>query len=200
MKQLLGFLITIVTIAYPLIFFFGLSHFNFRTLLFAIAIPLLLRFFIFGRHNLKALVFGGIALIVFALLLIQNDPRYFMLTPVAVNLGLLWTFGASLFTEQCFVERLARMQAKELSPPEISYCKVVNGLWCLFFIINATLASYIVWIDDMELWALYNGLLAYAGVGVFFTLEYLYRHWRFRRYFGAWTDPMLKKIFPEQQI
>jgi hypothetical protein len=49
---------------------------------------------------------------------------------------------------------------------------------------------------DVERWALFTGLISYILIGTLFAGEYLYRHWRFRRFVGGFADPLLKWIFP----
>ena len=45
----------------------------------------------------------------------------------------------------------------------------------LFFCLNAAAALYTVILADLEIWALYNGLLAYVAIGTLFAIEYLVR-------------------------
>jgi uncharacterized membrane protein len=142
-------------------------------------------------------VVASLLVLLFVILVfLKDDIQYFMFTPVLINLGLLVIFGGSLFSSRCFVERLALLQAKELSAEELLYCRQVNYLWCLIFLINASVAGYLAWSDNLVLWTLYNGLLGYLLVGTFYGLELVYRHWRFRHYTGSLSDPLFKKFFP----
>ncbi len=45
----------------------------------------------------------------------------------------------------------------------------------LFFCLNGSIALYTAILADLDLWALYNGLLAYIAMGVLFSIEYLIR-------------------------
>ncbi len=198
MKPLTSALVFLLSLSYPFIFFFGSGHIEFRNLLLFFAVPLLLRFFSLKKPDLKSLLLlllGGLG---FAILHIQNNPQLFMFTPVLINLALLWTFGSSLFTDLCLVERFARMQSKDLSLEQVTYCKMVNLLWCGLFIFNGSVALYLALINDLVLWTLYNGILGYVIIGLFGGGEFIYRHWRFRQYTGSITDPFFKKIFPER--
>jgi len=196
MRQILAAIITLITIGYPFIFFFGLPHFELRTILLVLAVPLLLRFFTYKKHGIKGWLIPLIALLFFLIVLLKDSPQFFMLTPVLINLGLLTVFGGSLFTSQPLVERFARMQTQDLTTEELLYCRRINWLWCIFFLINGSIAGYLAWINDLALWTLYNGMIGYLAIGIFFGLELLYRHWRFRHYTGSWTDPFFKKLFP----
>ena len=189
-------LVTLVTVSYPFILFFGLSYYEFRTILIFLVVPLLFRFLFLKKYRLMTVVVSLLVLLFVILIFLKDDIQYFMFTPVLINLGLLSIFGGSLFSARCFVERLALLQAKELSTEELLYCRQVNYLWCLIFLINASVAGYLAWSDNLVLWTLYNGLLGYLLVGTFYGLELVYRHWRFRHYTGSLSDPFFKKFFP----
>ena len=100
------------------------------------------------------------------------------------------------FGDRPIVERFARLQADDLSEAEVHYCRSVTRLWCGFFIANGSTALYLALVRDLELWALFTGLISYILIGTLFAAEYLYRHWRFRRFVGVFADPLLKVIFP----
>jgi uncharacterized membrane protein len=55
---------------------------------------------------------------------------------------------------------------------------------------------YLTFYASLEAWTLYNGVVAYVLMGLLFSLEFLYRHWRFRRYVGTPFDSILRRIFP----
>ena len=114
----------------------------------------------------------------------------------SLNLGLLAAFAASFLARETTVERLARAQVGELDADERRYCRRVTALWCAFFAANAAVSAALALGGTREAWALYTGLVAYLLVGALFAAEYLYRHWRFRRYVGAPTDAVLRRIFP----
>lgn len=100
------------------------------------------------------------------------------LYPVAVNIVLLGLFFASLFSKQSAIERLARIKEPELSPKGVLYTRKLTFVWCVFFFINGSIALWSALFASNEIWALYNGFLAYILIGIFFITE-----WLFRRYF-----------------
>jgi uncharacterized membrane protein len=154
-------------------------------------LPLLRR-----RLFLPILCLGAGAALIGAL---SNDPRSLFLVPALVNLSLLATFGATLWKGPSLVETLARLQTEELSPAEIAYCRSVTRLWCGFFLLNAAaIAAFALWGTAAQ-WTAYTGLVSYLLVGLLFASEYVYRHYRFRRYLGAPTDALLRRLFPPRE-
>lgn len=127
---------------------------------------------------------------------IWNDPMGLLITPTLINAALLATFGTSLWAERPIVERFARLQAKDLSDAEVRYCRRVTKVWCGFFVANGSIALYLALARDVETWALFTGLISYLLIGMLFGGEYIYRHWRFRRFVGGFADPLLKWFFP----
>lgn len=127
---------------------------------------------------------------------IWNDPIGLLLAPTLVNTALLATFGLSLWSDQPMVERFARLQVPDLPEAEVAYTRSVTRVWCVFFVINGSIALVLALMDDIEAWALFTGLISYLLIGALFAVEYVYRHWKFRRYRGGFADPLLKRVFP----
>jgi len=146
----------------------------------------------------RALVIPALGALAVLILLAErsNEPRYLFLLPALINVALLVTFGASLWTKPPIVETFARLQAGELSPEEISYCRTVTKVWCGFFALNCGAIVWLALEGTRVQWAAYTGCISYLLVGLLFSAEYVYRHYRFRRYLGAPTDPLLRKFFP----
>ena len=122
--------------------------------------------------------------------------QLFLLLPVIVNAVLLFTFAVTLLYPPVIIEKIARTIRKDLSSVEILYCKKVTFVWSLFFLLNGSTALYLTFYASLETWTLYNGVVAYVLMGLLFLFEFLYRHWRFRRYVGTPFDPILQRIFP----
>jgi len=127
---------------------------------------------------------------------IWNDPMGLLLAPVLINVALLMSFGGSLFGARPIVERFARLQSDDLSEAEVVYCRRVTRVWCVFFVVNGSIALYLALARDIETWAFFTGFISYVLIGLLFATEYVYRHWRFRRYLGGFADPLLKWCFP----
>lgn len=95
--------------------------------------------------------------------------------PVFVNGSLLMLFGVTLFRPPSMVERLARMTEPKLPAHAVEYTRKVTAAWCVFFVVNGTIAAATcIWGTDGQ-WALYNGGLAYGLMGLFAGAEYLIR-------------------------
>ena len=125
-----------------------------------------------------------------------NDPVSLRATPALVSFALLIAFAYSLTRSESIIEGYARVVAGDLPEEERLYCRKVTLVWCVFFLLNGCAALWLAMAGTLGQWALYTGGIAYVMMGILFTSEYLYRHWRFRRYFGALTDPVLRRIFP----
>jgi uncharacterized membrane protein/3-hydroxymyristoyl/3-hydroxydecanoyl-(acyl carrier protein) dehydratase len=124
-----------------------------------------------------------------------NSELALLSGPVLINLALLCVFGASL-ARQPVIERFARVQVEDLSPDEVAYCRRVTQVWCAFFLCNGLIALALALRGNLEWWAAYTGLVAYGLIGLLLAVEYVYRHWRFRRYLGGAFDPILMRCFP----
>lgn len=95
--------------------------------------------------------------------------------PVFVNASLLVLFGVTLRKPPSMAERLARLREPDLPPHAVEYTRKVTMAWCGFFIINGSIAALTATVGTAQQWALYNGGIAYALMGVFAGVEYLVR-------------------------
>jgi uncharacterized membrane protein len=127
--------------------------------------------------------------------LVWNNPLTLLATPALASFGLLCAFAGSLRRESV-VERLARLQTGSLSEEEVLYCRRVTVVWCAFFLGNGAIALWLAVAATSEEWALYTGLVSYLLVGILYAAEFVYRQWRFRRYLGAPSDLLFRRIFP----
>ena len=119
-----------------------------------------------------------------------------LLVPTLVNGVLLFSFGRTLVYPPTVIENIAVTMKKELSGNEVLYCKNVTVVWCLFFTLNGSMALFLAFFSSLEVWTLYNGVVAYGLMGLLFLVEFIYRHWRFRRFVGTPLDLLLRRIFP----
>jgi uncharacterized membrane protein len=90
----------------------------------------------------------------------------------------------------------ARRFVSDLSIEETTYCRRVTLIWVFFSAANGMVAYDTACCTSLKIWSLYNGFLAYIMVGLLFTVELIYRSWRFRRYSGFPADFIFKKVFP----
>ncbi|MCF0221261.1 MAG: AMP-binding protein [Fibrobacter sp.] len=100
--------------------------------------------------------------------------------PVLVNLSLLLFFGFTLLKKPSFIFRMANLGDKTIkdSPSRNyveKYCDKVTLAWCIFFVCNAGIAAVTVFAGSDRLWSLYNGLISYILIGLFFAVEFVVR-------------------------
>ena len=78
-------------------------------------------------------------------------------------------------------ERMARLTQPDLPESGVRYTRAVTQIWCGFFVLNAALSSWTIYLDNLRVWTLYNGLISYLLMGSLFVGEWLYRpHYRKR--------------------
>jgi uncharacterized membrane protein len=188
-------------IAYPALVYLALQVMAPRWVAAAIAALLLLRLALVAPARLRgyarALRWPALAVAAaLGLTAVWNHPLALLLTPALVNLALLVSFARSLGQPETLVESLARVQAGQLSDEEVRYCRSVTQVWCGFFLLNGGVCAGLALAAPLAVWALYTGVVAYLLIGALFATEFVYRHWRFRRYLGAPTDFLLRRIFP----
>lgn len=171
-------LLTILTALYPVIAFLGLQYTS-PSVVSAILIGLLVLRFTVNRskagqeNHVKLLFVAVFILLTFSLLTdSQHGIRFY---PVAVNLIFLALFAYSLIFPPSVIERIARIKHSDLSPLAVGYTRKVTFVWCGFFIVNGSISFYTFMFSDMEIWALYNGVISYILMGVLGTAEWLVR-------------------------
>jgi len=123
----------------------------------------------------------GAALLGASALLARSDlPVRFY--PVLVNAVLLGAFGWSLWRPPSLVERMARVANPELPRAAVAYTRRVTQAWCAFFLGNGAIALWTAVAADPRVWAVYNGGIAYALIGLMFGGEFLIRRVVMRRH------------------
>lgn len=166
-------LMALLTLAYPALIYFGLGHFEPRYLALLLASLALVRAIATRDRVWLAAAAGAAVLGMVAL--VANEALPLKLYPALVNAVMLLVFGSSLKFGPPVVERLARLREGNLPPHAIAYTRTVTQIWCLFFVVNGSLALWTALAATDEVWALYNGLLAYLLMGLLFAVEWLVR-------------------------
>jgi uncharacterized membrane protein len=191
----------LLVLAYPLLIYAALQRTSPRAIALCALAVLAARSLLAGREKWldHARVWAAPAIglaIVFAASAIWNDRGSLLAAPALASLALLVTFARSLLTRESIVEAIARVQIGVLTQDEARYCRRVTWIWCVFLFANGAVALALARWGTIEVWALYTGLVAYLLVGTLFSAEYVYRQWRFRRYLGAPTDVIFRRLFP----
>lgn len=163
-----------LTATYPLLVYLGLAHAEPRVMALLLLVLGLARFATAGAsRQALAVAFAGLCLA--AVTALSNDALPLKLYPVAVNLALLLLFGLSLWKGPTVVERLARLHEPQLDAAGVAYTRRVTQVWCLFFVVNGGIALGTALWASQQVWALYNGLIAYGLIGLLMGGEWLVR-------------------------
>ncbi len=175
MRKWLNAFIGVLTLLYPLAVYFSIKSVQPWQIASVLAALLLVRL-VCGRTAgtanqgliIAALLFCGLAVW-------NNDEITLRFYPALINLGLLLVFASSLFFPPPVIERLARLQHPDLPPQGVLYTRRVTQVWCVFFLLNGLIAAATALWCSFACWSLYNGLLAYALMGLLMAIEYWVR-------------------------
>ncbi|MEY4720234.1 MAG: hypothetical protein RL563_2852 [Pseudomonadota bacterium] len=172
MQYSVRLVVLVLTVIYPFAVYFGVNYTAPRVIAIFLAIILLLRLFIGDSKNrfliLACLFYAGI-------MAWDNQTLALRFYPVVVNAFMLLIFGTSLIYPPTVIERLARIQKPDLPPSGIIYTRRVTQVWCVFFLLNGSIALVTALWSSFEIWTLYNGLIAYVLIGLLLGGEYWVR-------------------------
>ena len=97
--------------------------------------------------------------------------------PTIISLGFLLIFYSTLSTPRNFIQRIAeKIEKQPLDSIGIKYTSYVTRIWCVFFLVNAAISTFLAWRKMLEEWTIYNGFIAYALIALLFAGERLVRH------------------------
>lgn len=173
MSKIRAALFIALSLAYPVVVYLALGRFEPRWLALLLLALALLRAFA-TRQAVWLVAAAGAALLAL-LATLFNQALPLKLYPALVNGVMLAVFAASLIFPPTVIERIARVTEPDLPPHAVVYTRRVTWVWCVFFVVNGTLAlSTALWASD-RIWALYNGAIAYVLMGSLFGVEWLVR-------------------------
>lgn len=168
--------IVVVLVLYPLLVYLGISYLGtawIAALLIAVCILRLCSFRFDTMRQLGPQILivccGGILLAAASLLL--GTPDAMLYYPVLVNAAMFFVFAHSLVYPPTIVERLARLKDGDLPEEAVAYTRRVTVAWVVFFACNGGVALYTALLTPLELWTLYNGIVAYVLMGLMFCGE-----------------------------
>lgn len=180
MKKALAIFGTVICLLYPLLVYFSLHRMPVSVLAYTLVGIAIIRFI--TAKNRKSSLLQVLALLLFAILLwIKGETFYLRFYPLFMNFSMLILFSASLVWPPTLIERFARLTEPNLPESGIKYTRIVTQVWCMFFIVNGSIAYWTALYADWRLWTLYNGLIAYLLMGILFVGEWLVRK-RVRQY------------------
>ncbi len=103
--------------------------------------------------------------------------------PIIVNFVFLLVFGFSLQPNKTpIIERLARITEPDLPDSGVIYTRIVTKVWICFFVFNGLASAATLYLGDLSIWALYNGLISYLLMGTLFITEFIVRFFYRRRH------------------
>lgn len=178
MNRLFVVLLGCLVAAYPLIVLFGLKFVPVYYLGgFFIVLAVLRLWFLRSsvEGQLIPIILCAVLILVALYATLSEQPRWFRFYPVAVNATLLGMFLASLWRGPPIAERMARVWDPQLPALAIPYTRKVTIMWCCFFIVNGLAAFYTAVWSSFDIWAWYNGAVAYALMALLFAGEWLAR-------------------------
>lgn len=193
-KAILNTLFISLLLAYPVLIYFGLQHFSLSSIAPLLLIAIIGRYFFSKSASntmpwlLPATLLGS-ACVLFAWLL--NNSKITLFYPVLISATMLVTFAYSLVKGPSVIESFALLDEKRkakykenvtLPSHVVAYTRNVTKVWCGFFSINIIIATYTILSDDLALWTLYNGLVAYILMGLFMAGELVVRHFAKKRH------------------
>jgi uncharacterized membrane protein len=203
LRVLVGVVATILVIAYPVLVYFGLTHWNPRrvalAMLAVVGTHFLLRMSRKSLEELLTLLPVTAAIASLAGISAWLDSATFILfTPALVNASLLATFAMTLRRGATpIIERFARLQ-HELTVDEVRWCRVLTGVWCGFFICNGLAIAALALFAPLSWWALYSGAISYMLVGLLGAGEYILRKRRFQRFSNRIHDRLLFRVLGKE--
>ncbi|CAM2822726.1 hypothetical protein CWB60_06200 [Pseudoalteromonas sp. S327] len=177
-KAFLTALIMIFLTCYPFIVYIGLTRFNSYLLTMILLTLLIIRLWLSKPLLAKmpwikpASLLGILAI---GLSKTMGSDFGIRLYPVIVNTVMFFVFAYSLYKGPSIIETFARITEPKLDKRAISYTKNVTKIWCVFFVFNASIALYTSVFTSLDVWAFYNGFIAYIIMGVLFAVEWLVR-------------------------
>ncbi|HRE16021.1 MAG TPA: hypothetical protein PLW86_03005 [Rhodocyclaceae bacterium] len=174
-----GLLAAALSLAYPVVVYFGLTVVQPRLLGLGLLAVLLLRHGRSAKGFLmttdlveRAMISAVLALSVGIVL--ANSEFLLRLYPCVLSLGMFLMFARTLIRPPSMIERFARLTEPDLSTAGVHYTRRVTQVWCVFLAGNGLIALASAF-ASRELWVLWNGLLSYLLMGTLFAGEWLVR-------------------------
>jgi uncharacterized membrane protein len=175
MRKWVDGLIGGLTLLYPFAVYKGIQYFEPWKIAAILAFLLFVRLMTSGlkvKWN-RLLLVMGIVFCGFAIW--NNDLITLRFYPVIVSVGFFLLFAGSLYYPPPIIERIARLQHPDLPEQGIIYTRKVTKVWCVFFVINGSIATATALWCSFAWWSLYNGLIAYLLSALLMGIEYLVR-------------------------
>ena len=182
MRRIIAVILAIVTAIYPFILFFGHDRLSARSMALMLCVLMLMRALFLGLKQAQARLLVLFSIVIFVGVFLFKTAQPLRWYPVMVSVGFFLMFVYSLRYPPSIIERMARLTQPDLPASGVRYTRVVTQVWCGFFVLNAVLSCWTIYLDNLRFWTLYNGLIAYILMGCLFVGEWLYRPYYRKRF------------------
>lgn len=173
----------IVFLLYPLIVFLGITYLGVRWTALILLLLLGRRFVglvLTSRSTSRIVLTQALAMAAIIGLAAASGSAFALrVAPFAVSCTFIVMFAASLGSTP-IIERFARLQRPDLPPDHVVYCRALTKVWIAVLALNSTLLLGASVCKDEGIWAILVGPVSYGMFGFVFTVEYIFRKWRFR--------------------
>ena len=172
---------------YPFIIYFGIRILPASFFGIALAVLLVLRF-AFTRSAERATALPALALLLaYAVAAALVGSRQLLLYyPVLVNLLMCAIFAGSLRHEEPLLLKVVRARGVAMSEHAPGYLHRLTAVWAAFFALNGGVAFWTT-SASMEVWTIYNGLIAYLLIGALIAGEWVFRR-QYKKRLGISSD------------
>lgn len=183
-----GLLLGLLLVLYPLLVYLGMHWLEPAVLGVGLVSVYLLRGLLRATHLWQRGLMVTLGAAFAALLWFANSELLLRLLPAGFNLALAGYFALGLFYPPTLPARMAALE-RGVTPDRLpaavaAYTRAVTRVWVVFLLLNGTVAAATALLASREVWALYNGLIAYIAIGGLFAAEYAYRRLVFYKKHG----------------
>lgn len=180
-SAVLRILFVVLLAFYPFIIYFGINVLPASFFGLALALVLLLRFGVTRPDERATAVPALLLLLAYAVAsAVVGSARMLMYYPVIVNLLMCALFIGSLWNKEPLLLRIVRARGVPMTVHAPRYLTRLTAVWGAFFALNALIALWTT-TQSMELWTIYNGMVAYLLIGILISGEWIFRRHYKRR-------------------
>ena len=174
-------LLVVLLAFYPFIIYFGIRVLPASFFGIALAVLLLLRFVFTQPGERTTAVPALLLLLAYAVAAaVVGSTQMLMYYPVIINFLMCALFAGSLRHEEPLLLRLVRARGMPMSVHAPRYLTRLTAVWAGFFALNGLIALWTT-TQSMELWTIYNGMLAYVLIAALISGEWIFRRHYKRR-------------------
>lgn len=99
--------------------------------------------------------------------------------PVVAFLFVAFVFGRTLVHPPPLIERMVRLQYRDIPPYLLTYLRSLTWIWTVFFLLLAGISALLTLTEAKNGWLWFHGVVIYMAMGGLVWGEYVFRRWRF---------------------